>query len=114
MDDLERLVDVELIARTGVEPAAFGVFYRLHERVLLRFFLHVGVSAELAADLTAETFAEALLSRGRFRPELGEPRAWLFGIARHVLARSRERGRVEARARRRAGMPRMELDDEAI
>jgi RNA polymerase sigma factor (sigma-70 family) len=114
MADLERLDDVDLLVRTAVEPVAFGVFYRRHERVVLRLFLHVGVSAELAADLTAETFAEALLSRERFRPDLGEPRAWLFGIARHLLARSRERGRVEARARRRAGMPRLELDDEAI
>lgn len=111
---MERLDDAGLLVRTGVEAAAFGVFYRRHERGVLQFFLYVGVSAEVAADLTAETFAEALLSRERFRSELGEPRAWLFGIARHLLARSRERGRVDARARVRLGIPRLELDDEAI
>ena len=68
----------------------------------------------VAADLTAETFAAALLSREGYREELGEPRAWLFGIARHVLARSNERRRVEARARRRLQMPPLVLDDEAI
>jgi len=30
---------------------------------------------------------------------LGEPRAWLFGIARHLLARSLEAGRVENETR---------------
>jgi len=114
MADLDCLDDVELLARAGVDPAAFGLFYRRHERRVLRFFLAGGVSAELAADLAAETFAQALLSRERYRADLGEPAGWLFGIARHLLARSRERGRVEARARRQVGMPRLELDDEAI
>ena len=39
---------------------------------------------------------------------------WLFGIARNVLGRSLERGRVERRARRRLGMPRLELDDGTV
>jgi RNA polymerase sigma factor (sigma-70 family) len=105
--------DAALLARTA-EPAAFGAFYRRHERDILRFFLASGNSSEVAADLTAETFAAALLSRDGFRRELGEPRAWLFGIARHLLARSRERRRVESVARQRLGMPVMVLDDEAI
>jgi RNA polymerase sigma-70 factor (ECF subfamily) len=41
-------------------------------------------------------------------------RAWLFGIARHVLARSLERGRVEDDARRRLGMPPVLVDDETL
>jgi len=42
-------------------------------------------SAELAADLTAEVFAAALLAwRQRAGPVLDE-RAWLFGIAQHKL-----------------------------
>ena len=81
---------------------------------MLRYFVGAGSPAEVAADLTAETFAAALLSREGYREELGEPRAWLFGIARHVLARSNERRRVEARARRRLAMPALQLDDEAI
>ena len=112
--EVESLDDGALLARTTDDPAAFGVFYRRHERDVLRFFLGSVGSSEVAADLTAETFASALLSREGYRPELGEPRAWLFGIARHLLARSRERRRVESVARRRLGMPVMVLDDEAI
>jgi RNA polymerase sigma factor (sigma-70 family) len=114
MAGLDGLEDAVLLARTAVEPEAFGVFYRRHERDVLRFFLGAGCVAEVAGDLTAETFAEALLSRERFREDLGVPRAWLFGIARHLLARSRRRRRVESSARRRLGMPVLSLDDDAI
>jgi RNA polymerase sigma-70 factor (ECF subfamily) len=114
MAGYEALDDGTLLARTAHEPAAFGAFYRRHERDVLRYFVGAGSQAEVAADLTAETFAAALLSREGYREELGEPRALLFGIARHVLARSNERRRVEARARRQLQMPALVLDDEAI
>src|SRR6185436_8729232 len=39
---------------------------------------------------------------------------WLFGIARHQLLYTLQRGRVERRARDRLGMPRIELDDEDL
>lgn len=71
-------------------------------------------NAELAADLTAETFAQALQSKKRFRRGNGVARAWLFGIASHVLARSARRQQVEQRARQKLGLERLELDDDAI
>ena len=71
-------------------------------------------SAELAADLTAETFAAALASRRRFDPAKGPAIGWLYGIARHKLARTLGHGRVEDRARRALGMAPLALDDEAI
>ena len=64
---------------------------------------------ELAADLTAGTFAAALASRRRFDPAKGPAIGWLYGIARTL-----EHGRVEDRARRRLGMAPLVLDDEAI
>jgi len=66
---------------------------------------------ELAADLTAETFAAALISAPRFRPRPEPAASWLFGIARNVMRSSLERRRVDDRARRRLGMPRLELSD---
>ena len=49
-----------------------------------------------AADLTAETFAQALVSLKRFRGDTDEAaRAWLFGIARNLVRRHHRRGRVE-------------------
>lgn len=50
------------------------------------FFVRATGSGELAADLTAEGFAQALASVERFDPALGTAAAWLFGIARNVLA----------------------------
>jgi RNA polymerase sigma factor (sigma-70 family) len=80
---------------------------------MLAYFMRRVRSAELAADLTAETFAHALASRTRFRRR-GPAAAWLFGIARNVLAKSLRRGQVEDRGRRRLGMTELVLDDESV
>jgi RNA polymerase sigma factor (sigma-70 family) len=93
---------------------AFGVFYDRYERSLLAFFRRATGRADLAADLTAEVFAVALASLGAFRSELGDARVWLFGIARHELAQSWRRGRVEEQARRRLGIEPMTLSDEDL
>jgi RNA polymerase sigma factor (sigma-70 family) len=106
--------DERLLATTRAEPAAFGAFYRRHEARVLGYFLARVGDPEVAADLTAETFAAALGSAHRFRPRKEPASAWLFGIARNTLAMSRRRGRVEVRARRRLGMAPIVLTDEAI
>jgi RNA polymerase sigma-70 factor (ECF subfamily) len=96
------------------DAAGFSAFYRENVRALTGFFLHRTGDPELAMDLTAETFAEALAGRRRFDPRKGTASMWLYGIARHKLARALERGQVEDRARRRLGMAPIVLDDEAI
>ncbi len=96
------------------DAEAFGVFYARHEDAVLAFFLRRVRRADLAADLTAETFAAALGSRATHDPTRGEARGWLFGIARNVLAGSLRRGRVEDDARRRLGLERLVLDDAAL
>lgn len=106
--------DEALLVRTTRDAEAFAAFYRRWERPVAGFFVRAVGSGELAADLTAETFAEALSSAARFDPSRGEAAAWLFGIARHLLARSRERGRVENQARIRLGLPPLALDDRLI
>lgn len=115
---LENQSDDRLLAerRSGLAGPAFEVFYRRHERALLAFFRRRVASAELAADLTAETFAQALQSRSRYRVRDGESSsvAWLYGIAGHVYSRSVRRGKVEDRARRKLGLPQLALEDDAI
>ena len=106
--------DEELLSATRSDPAAFGAFYRRFEERMLRYFLSRVGDAEVAADLTAETFAAALESVGRFRAAKGTAAAWLYGIAHNTLAMSARRGRVEASARRRLGMPPLELTDALI
>jgi len=100
-----------LIGAAVSDPTAFGAFYRLFERRILGFFMRATGSPELAADLAAETFARALEFVDSFDPDKGLPEQWLFGIARNVLASSWRRGQVEASARERLGMPRLEIDD---
>jgi RNA polymerase sigma factor (sigma-70 family) len=106
--------DVELFEATPESPQAFGEFYRRHEQAVLRFFLYWTRSGELAADLTAETFAAVFESLPRYDAGRGEPRAWLFGIAQNILARSVRRGRVEDETRRRLGLAAVVVDDDAL
>jgi RNA polymerase sigma-70 factor (ECF subfamily) len=111
----ERVADSELLRRTiAGEPEAFGVFYRRHESVLLVYFRRRTASPELAADLTAETFAAALASIRRFKADRGPAIGWLFGIAAHKLADSRRRGQVEDRARRKLEMEPLFLSDDDL
>jgi RNA polymerase sigma-70 factor (ECF subfamily) len=102
--------DEELLGSPGRE--AFGEFYDRHARELLAFFARRTRDPEAAADLTAETFAAAIVARRRFRPGPLPASAWLFGIANHKLADYQRRGRAEARAIRRLGMERPPLGEE--
>ena len=108
----ERRSDDELLAATGRDARAFGEFYRRYETPILAYFRRATGRADLAADLTAETFARALESAAAFDPSRGVAGGWLYGIARHVLARSLERGRVEHDARERLDMPDLLIGDE--
>src|SRR3954470_6162007 len=95
-----------LVAR---DAASFELFYVRHVDPVLGFFARRTLDAELAADLCAETFAAALASRRRFRPERGPAAPWLYGIAAKKLADAQRRGYAERRARRRLGLERLEL-----
>lgn len=113
-NDLSRAGDAELLALTASEPEAFGVFYDRFEAQLLGFFWRATGRADLAADLTAEVFASALESAASFRTRAGSAQGWLFGIARHQLADTWQRGRVEDRARRRLQVAPLTLTDDAL
>ena len=93
------------------DPDAFVAFYRRHRDAVLGFFMRRTGDPELAADLSAEVFAAALLAAGRYRPGERPALAWLYGIAAHKLADSRRRGRVQDEARRRLAMEPIVIDD---
>ena len=96
------------------DPDAFGELYARHERAIAGYLMRRTASAELAADLTSEVFAAALLAwRRQARPALDE-RAWLYGIAQHKLIDSYRRGRVEDDARRRLRMRATAFSDESL
>jgi RNA polymerase sigma-70 factor (ECF subfamily) len=102
--------DEELLASAGRD--AFGLFYDRHARSVLEYFARRTRNPEAAADLTAETFAAAIVARRRFQPGPRPATAWLFGIANHKLADYERRGRAEHRALRRLGIERPELGEE--
>ena len=95
-------------------PAEIEQLYRGHARRLAGYLMRATGDAEAAADLTAETFAAALLARERYRPELGAPTTWLYGIAAHKLTDWRRRGYAEDRARRRLRIERPPLSEEDV
>lgn len=107
--------DARLLAKIAAgDGAAFGVFYRRYLAAVVRWCWAQTGDRELAADLSAEVFAAALQSAGRYRPQQGVAAAWLIGIARNKLLESRRRGRIESAARRRLGLTRVELTDEDL
>ena len=96
---------------TAADAEAFAAFYRRHLRSVLAYLVHRTGRRDLAADLAAETFAAALQSLSRYRPELGSARGWLFTIASNKLADSARRGAVVAHSRHELGLPARELTD---
>lgn len=112
---IETAGDAELLARArGGDADAFAAFYRRHERLVLGWLMSHTRDPALAADLAAEAFAAAYLASDRFEPELAPAGAWLVGIARNKLRASLRRRQVEDRARRRMGVERLALDDDAL
>jgi RNA polymerase sigma-70 factor, ECF subfamily len=83
----------------------FDAFYRRESEGVLVFFARRTLDAEVALELTAETFAQAYLGFARLRGRAPEQRqAWIYTIARRRLGQYRRRGRVEQRAMARLGM----------
>jgi DNA-directed RNA polymerase specialized sigma24 family protein len=108
----EERTDTQLLIASRTEPEAFTELYRRHAEDLLRYFARRTLDPETAAELTAETFAEAFASRATYRDQGVNGVAWLYGIARHRLGRFFRSGRVDAAARRKLGMPERDLPSE--
>ena len=95
--------DADLIQAAEAEAGAFAELYRRHVSTVHAWFRRRLEWA--AADLTAETFAQAWLSRRSFQDKTeGSALPWLFGIAHNVARESARRNAVETRARRRLGL----------
>ena len=103
------LDDGDLLLLSVRKPEAFVTFYERHAERLLRYFARRTLQTDVAAELTAETFAQAYASRARYRATGAEAGAWLYAIARHQLSGFLRHGAVDARARRRLGMPERDL-----
>ena len=102
------------IDRAG--PAAeFEQIYWAHIGAVTAFFARRSAEPQTVADLTADTFLNAITCFASFDPARGTARAWLFGIARHVFAKHCDaygRGRdVAVRLAGRRALPDDEVEE---
>jgi RNA polymerase sigma factor (sigma-70 family) len=98
----------------GTDPEIFEAFYREHLDGLQGFIARRIADRARAADLTAEIFIEAIESADRYRPSAGTPRAWLYGIARFVIAADARRRDAERRREEQwRGSDLLDADDAA-
>jgi RNA polymerase sigma-70 factor (ECF subfamily) len=73
---------------------AFEALYRSSRDDVYAYVTSLLRDAAASEEVTAVAFERAYRKRNRFDPERGEPRAWLFGIARNAaLDELRRRGR---------------------
>jgi RNA polymerase sigma-70 factor, ECF subfamily len=73
---------------------AFDRLYRSSRDDVYAYVASLLRDEAAAEEVTAAAFERAYRKRNRFDPERGEPRAWLFGIARNAaLDELRRRGR---------------------
>ncbi|HEX5609446.1 MAG TPA: sigma-70 family RNA polymerase sigma factor [Solirubrobacterales bacterium] len=91
-------MDQTLVATAGEAPReadlAFEALYRSSRDDVYAYVASMLRDEAAAEEVTAAAFERAYRKRSRFDPQRGEPRAWLFGIARNAtLDELRRRGR---------------------
>lgn len=93
--------------------AEFESIYRAEVGTVTAFFSRRSREPQTVADLTSDTFVEAMTSYATFDPAKGNIRGWLFAIARRVYARHCARAAHQQDAARRNGGRRV-LDTDEI
>ncbi len=112
---VRQIVDEDLLAGTvRGDVASFAEFYRRWMPAVMSYHWRATGSAELALDLTAETFAAVISSADTFDPGRGSGSLWLFAIARRKLHDSFRRALVEASSRRALGWVGIVVVDEDL
>jgi DNA-directed RNA polymerase specialized sigma24 family protein len=88
VEDFAKRSDGELLSAAKADPQAFSEFYRRHAVAVERWLRPQTPDLATAADLTAETFAQALISLNRFLGTNDDQAiTWLFAIARNQVRR---------------------------
>lgn len=114
MDQVPQPSDAELLVGSRSKVDQFGELYDRNIDGMLSYFMRRTGCAQTAADLAAETFAQAFTSRHRFVDTGAPAQAWLFKIAARQLSRFRRTERVGERARRRLGVTPQPLTSDDI
>ncbi len=104
----------ETVRRIGRDPAALEQVYRGHVEQVIRFVSRRVDDPYLVADLTAEVFVQAMASAQSYRGARHGPTAWLYGIARNVIAGHWRDEARERDARARISGRRLLDDDDLV
>ncbi len=91
----------------------FEVLYRAEVATVTAYFARRARDPQVVADLTADTFVEAMRSFVSCGPAVGSERPWLLTIARRVYAKHCERATRTHEAVRR-DLERQMLDEDEI
>jgi RNA polymerase sigma factor (sigma-70 family) len=98
-----RGVDQTLVAPARETPAeadiAFEQLYRSSRDDVYAYAAGLLRDRSAAEEVTAAAFERAFRRRRRFDPQRGNPRAWLFGIARNAALDELRRRKRQARMR---------------
>ena len=78
--------EAALVLKAATEPAALSALYDIYFPRVHKYILYRVQDIQLADDLVSQIFEKMLTGIGRFRPQQAPFNAWLFGIARHVIA----------------------------
>lgn len=105
--------DEDLVRGARSDPDAFDELFRRHAVRLDQWFRRRVPEPDIAQDLVAETFAQALVACTRFRgARTGAASSWLDAIARNLLRQFYRRKRVETRGRQKLALLPVETDPE--
>ena len=99
MNDVTSPSASETPAVAGARPASpdealCREWYEAYGVAVYNYFRFHVPQADVAEDLTAETFLKVVRAADRFDPLKGTPKAWILAVARNVLADWRRRARL--------------------
>lgn len=103
---IESRSDNDLARIAAVNSQAFGELFERHALDIRSWIRGQILDDQLADDLTSEVFADAWINLKRFRwndPESSFG-AWLQGIAKNQVRRTRRNRRISTKARNRMGI----------
>jgi RNA polymerase sigma-70 factor, ECF subfamily len=99
-DMSDEAADADLMERMAAgNREAFAALFRRYHRPVFRFSAQMTGSRDAADDVTQDVFVALAQSHARYKPERGSLKAYLYGIARHLVLqrekRASSKGEVE-------------------